>query len=108
MRSLRYVSVVVVFSVLLTPSVSALADSESELSALPKDSPRVTPLVKIIHKVEPAVVGLFQVSKSGQIGSGSGAIIHPDGFVLTNHHVVPLNDGFALIGSDLPSEQKPI
>jgi S1-C subfamily serine protease len=84
-----------------------LASQIASAQAL-SDSPRITPLVKVIQKAELGVVGLFQVNKAGQIGSGSGSIIHPDGFVLTNHHVVPLNQGFALIGSDLPSEQKPI
>ncbi len=69
------------------------------------DSPRVTPLVRVINKLEPAVVSLFAFPKN-QIVAGSGAIIHLDGFVLTNNHVLPLNQGFALLGSALPSEQK--
>lgn len=80
----------------------------AQLSDLPSDSPRVTPLVKVIHKAEPAVVALFQVHESGRINAGSGTIIHPNGFVLTNNHVLPDNEGHALIGSDLPSEQRPV
>ena len=69
------------------------------------DSPRVTPLVRVINKLEPAVVSLFAFPKN-QMVAGSGAIIHPDGFVLTNNHVLPVNQGFALLGSALPSEQQ--
>ncbi|MEZ6129984.1 MAG: trypsin-like peptidase domain-containing protein [Planctomycetaceae bacterium] len=83
---------------------SALGQSPDGLP----DSPRVTPLVRVIHKAEPAIVALFQVHESGNILSGSGTIIHPSGLVLTNNHVVQKNDGFALIGSSLPSDQKPV
>lgn len=63
----------------------------------PADSPRVTPLVRIIQAIEPAVVGLFVPNPDGRgLSSGSGTIIHPAGFVLTNHHVLPQNEGFAL------------
>jgi len=41
--------------------------------------------VEIINQVLPAVV---QVENFQLGGLGSGAIIHPDGWVLTNHHVI--------------------
>lgn len=63
---------------------------------LPPDSPRVTPLVKVIRQVQPAVVGLFTPLGNNQISSGSGTIIHPSGYVLTNNHVLPEPQGFAL------------
>ena len=62
----------------------------------PDDSPRITPLVKVIRRIEPAVVGLFTPIGNNQISSGSGSIIHPEGYVLTNNHVLPEPQGFAL------------
>ncbi len=51
-------------------------------------SPRQTATVKLIEHVEPAVVAIFADLGEGRIGSGSGAIIHEDGYILSNHHVV--------------------
>src|SRR5437763_742760 len=49
--------------------------------------------VKLVQKVRPAVVSVFmkefQSDPRGRIaGGGSGVIIDPDGYVLTNYHVV--------------------
>ncbi|MFM8263081.1 MAG: trypsin-like peptidase domain-containing protein [Pirellula sp.] len=63
---------------------------------LAEGSPRITPLVKVIQRIEPAVVGLFTPIGNNQISSGSGTIIHPSGYVLTNNHVLPEPQGFAL------------
>ena len=41
--------------------------------------------IAVIKKVHPAIVA---VCKPGGEGSGSGVIIHPDGYALTNYHVV--------------------
>ena len=65
--------------------------------SLPENSPRMTPLVKVIRQIEPAVVGLFTPIGNNQISSGSGSIIHPSGYVLTNNHVLPEPQGFVLM-----------
>lgn len=74
-------------------------------------------VVGVVDKVGPAVIsiGVRKRTRSpryGQEGAGSGVIIAPDGFVLTNHHVVEgaediqvrLTDGRGfsahLVGSD--------
>lgn len=74
-------------------------------------------VVGVVEKVGPAVIsiGVRKRTRSpryGQEGAGSGVIIAPDGFVLTNHHVVEgaediqvrLTDGRSfsahLVGSD--------
>lgn len=54
-------------------------------------------VVSVVEKVGPAVVGI-RVQKRGQgkqagEGAGSGFVIAPDGFVLTNNHVVESTDG---------------
>jgi S1-C subfamily serine protease len=86
-------------------SMNSIPAQESD--SLP-DSPRVTPVVRLIHRAEPAIVSLFVPVAPGQLISGSGTIIHPDGYVLTNNHVVQNAEGLALIGSGLPGEQKPV
>jgi S1-C subfamily serine protease len=67
----------------------------------PAESPRLTPLVKVIQSIEPAVVALF-TPVGDQIISGSGTIIHEDGYVLTNNHVLPATEGFALLPNSRP------
>lgn len=62
----------------------------------PSESHRKTRLVHVIQSMEPAVVALFTQTAQG-IVSGSGSIIHPDGYVLTNNHVLPEAEGFALL-----------
>ncbi len=64
--------------------------------AISQDSPRVTPTVKLIEKIEPCVVTLFAKSENA-FGIGSGTFIHPDGYILTNFHVVQRLDGFVVL-----------
>jgi S1-C subfamily serine protease len=52
-------------------------------------------VVGVVEKVSPSVVHVrVRGNRAGQIGSGSGSIIAPDGIVLTNNHVI---DGVAAI-----------
>ncbi|NQT17293.1 MAG: trypsin-like peptidase domain-containing protein, partial [Planctomycetes bacterium] len=66
------------------------------------DSPRVTPVVRLIREIEPCVAAIFCLEKGGGIASGSGTVIHPDGFILTNNHVVSKDSGFVLLKDDRP------
>src|SRR5437763_9151057 len=43
-------------------------------------------VIKVADTLRPAVVNLRGESRRG--GSGSGVLFTPDGFLLTNHHVV--------------------
>jgi S1-C subfamily serine protease len=55
----------------------------------------------VIQSIEPAVVALF-TPMDNQLISGSGTIIHEDGYVLTNNHVLPATEGFALLPNTGP------
>ncbi|MFZ5447163.1 MAG: S1C family serine protease [Thermodesulfobacteriota bacterium] len=64
-------------------------------------------VIKVVDAVGPAVVGIFVGrQEQGQAGAGSGVIITPDGYILTNDHVVQgagqigvkLSDGASLAG----------
>jgi S1-C subfamily serine protease len=62
-----------------------------------EESPRLTPLVKVIQEIEPAVISLFvPTDEQNRFATGSGTIIHPEGFVLTNNHVLPRSNGYAI------------
>ncbi len=87
----KYVFRLLVF---LFVAQSIWADEQSE-------SPRLTPLVKVIRDMEPAVVALF-TPVNNSIVSGSGTVIHEDGYVLTNNHVLPAPEGFALLPNSRP------
>lgn len=69
-------------------SITSPADSTDQTSSLPS-------IAELVSKVKPAVVsisvqslnqGLF--SQFTDEGSGTGIIIQPDGFILTNFHVI--------------------
>jgi S1-C subfamily serine protease len=44
-------------------------------------------VVRVADALRPAVVNL-RVGRGGQMGSGSGVLFSPEGYLLTNHHVV--------------------
>src|SRR5207244_7247803 len=62
--------------------------SPSEAEALDAFSSVV---VRVAEKLRPAVVNLRGSRGRGE-GSGSGILFTPDGFLLTNHHVVRGNE----------------
>jgi S1-C subfamily serine protease len=93
MRTLEKSSLITLLIVLLGILATTVGVCQEPIA---QDSPRITPLVRVIQQIEPAVVGLFTPIGNNQISSGSGTIIHSAGYVLTNNHVLPEPQGFAL------------
>lgn len=62
------------------------------------DAVRVTPTVELIRKVKGAVVPVFSFGENDQLNSGAGAVIHPNGFILTADHVTQDREGVVLFG----------
>ncbi len=59
----------------------------------PQESPRRTETVKLIERCLPSVVAIRTAKATDKPGvvvltTGSGTIIHPEGYILTNHHVI--------------------
>ncbi|MGE4550579.1 MAG: trypsin-like peptidase domain-containing protein, partial [Opitutales bacterium] len=76
--------------------------STIDLPAPPdKGSPRHTPIVRVVQKTEHAVVALFS-QKGNVLNMGSGSLIHKDGYVLTNDHVIGGNAGVILFKDQDP------
>jgi S1-C subfamily serine protease len=78
-------------------------------------------VITVVEAVGPAVVGIFAGKNNPDkgiepMGAGSGVIVTPDGYLLTNHHVVEVSDrhqvtlkdgtamGATLVGSDPPND----
>ncbi len=87
------------------------------VSAPPRRGPRdgfSETIIRVVDNIGPAVIGVRRTSRARDLydGAGSGVIISPDGYALTNNHVVRgagrieaiLNDGSVaaaeLVGAD--------
>jgi S1-C subfamily serine protease len=57
-------------------------------------------VVHVVDVVGPAVVSIARVSRRGSSGAGSGVVFAPDGYVLTNAHVVAEADDLELSFTD--------
>src|SRR5581483_8175420 len=68
----------------------------------PTASPRRTRQVEIIEQVGASVVAVFSGGKDNNWTSGSGTIIHPAGYILTNDHVVQDRSGVVLVRNQPP------
>jgi serine protease Do len=79
---------------MFSPRLAIVAAAVAVAGSLPSSAqvdPQIEAAVKAVY---PALVRIYVVSEEGgggrmqkQRASGSGAIIHPDGYIVTNHHV---------------------
>lgn len=79
-----------------------LAFAAYGLAAPPDDSPRRTHNVQIIERCGGSVVAVFTAVDENSMNSGSGSVIHRDGYILTNDHVVLDRRGVVLVRDQPP------
>lgn len=60
-----------------------------------QESARVTPAVRVINQIQPGVLPIFATTTNS---TGSGAVFHESGFILTADHVTTNSPGIALFG----------
>jgi 2-alkenal reductase len=81
-----------------TPVVVPANDTSRPAGVATVDIPTV------VEQVEPAVVTVLNQTATNfgrtVTGSGSGAIISPDGYIITNHHVIDNSDALEVVFSD--------
>ena len=81
-----------------TPAVVPASDTSRPVGVTTADIPTV------VEQVEPAVVTVLNQTNTNfgrsVTGSGSGAIISPDGYFITNHHVIDKSDALEVVFSD--------
>lgn len=82
--------------------LSLLAIPPRLVAQPPTGSPRRTHQVEIIERDGPGVVAIFTEGKDNTFGSGSGSVIHRDGYILTNDHVVGDRPGVVLLADHPP------
>ena len=70
-------------------TTTTAATGASSQNVVIKDPQKATTATAAAAKAAPSVVTLYVTTSSGA-GSGSGVVLSPDGFVLTNNHVVTL------------------
>ena len=73
-----------------------LCDASRVFAAPAEGSPRRTRQVEIIERCGAGVVAIFSEGNDNTISSGSGSVIHRDGYILTNDHVVLDRPGVVL------------
>jgi S1-C subfamily serine protease len=76
--------------------LTLLANAQRTAAQSPPGSPRRTRQVDIIERYGSGVVAIFTQGKDNSLGSGSGSVIHRDGYILTNDHVVLDRPGVVL------------
>ena len=77
--------------------MSLCAHGRAETAPPEGQSPRKTPWVELVRRVEPGVVAVVRQGQAGKAFIGSGSIIHEAGFILTSDSVVQGQPGHVLV-----------
>ena len=86
-----------------SPTPTAVPTAQSTLEALPAAAAPANggSVVAVVERISPAVVTVLNLDATGgEQGSGSGIIIAPDNYVITNNHVVEDAQQLAIVLSD--------
>ena len=85
-----------------SPTPTAVPTAQATLEALPAAVPaNGGSVVAVVERISPAVVTVLNLDATGgEQGSGSGIIIAPDNYVITNNHVVEDAQQLAIVLSD--------
>ncbi|RLT24511.1 MAG: PDZ domain-containing protein [Chloroflexi bacterium] len=82
-------------AVLPTAPVLPTSKPDANQTATSPSTTTAMDVPDVVAKVAPAVVTVIN-----RMGSGSGAVISPDGYIITNHHVIEGNTSLEVIFSD--------
>jgi len=77
--------------------VPLFSQGRAETAPAEGQSPRKTPSVDLVRRVEPGVVAVVRQGQAGKPFIGSGSIIHEAGFILTSDYVVQGQPGYVLV-----------
>jgi S1-C subfamily serine protease len=87
----------------ISDGASSVPEPQPPLEPLPDESEALDAfsrvVVQVAERIGPAVVNL-RAGRGRQEGGGSGVLFTPDGFLLTNHHVVQRNGNVRIRLSD--------
>lgn len=91
-----------------SPTPTAVSTAQPTLAALPAAAEAAASapanggsVVAVVERISPAVVTVLNLDATGgEQGSGSGIIIAPDNYVITNNHVVEDAQQLAIVLSD--------
>ena len=86
-----------------SPTPTAVPTAQPTLEALPAAAAPANggSVVAVVERISPAVVTVLNLDATGgEQGSGSGIIIAPDNYVITNNHVVEDAQQLAIVLSD--------
>jgi 2-alkenal reductase len=86
----------------IRPTAAPVLPTKAPDTTTAQTAPAVqgTSIPDVVAQVGPAVVTVINNDQRGQIGSGSGAVISPDGYIITNNHVVEVATSLDVIFSD--------
>jgi putative serine protease PepD len=91
-RSLDWASRWGVEDGLIVGATQSSGSTVNSRSATASIAPSACPVTSVADRVVPSVVTIAAGSPGGS-GAGSGVVIRPDGYILTNNHIISVGSG---------------